>query len=204
MNFTALLALTRFEPPLPDAWQSEQMALSSASERAYLARIERPLRRQQFLVGHRVLRSLLTTAELGNVAIEMDTGRPQLAHQAAHVSIAHSKSAVAVLIASEPVGVDLESARALRDPVAAAALMSMPPDGTSDSAAVLRAWVAAEARLKAGRGALAAVFCSEWEGCHLAVAGLATPPLTGVFDLLTGTYNSAELQWEAVVQQRSS
>lgn len=202
---TELLALTRFESPLPAAWQAEQIARLTASEQAHLARIERPLRREQFVVGHSMLRSMLTTAELGDVAIEVDTnGRPQLARGAAHASIAHSANAVAVIIAREPVGVDLEEIRALQDPVAAAALMSVPPKGETGSAGVLRAWVTFEARLKAGPGAQANAWCSKWDGCHLAVAGLATPPLTGVFDLLTGTYNSAELQWEAVVQQRSS
>ncbi len=200
MPGAAMLGLIRFGSPLPSSWQAEQIDRLTPTEHARLARIQRPLRRDQFLVGHSVLRRLLNSARFDDVTIDVETdGRLRLAASTpAYASIAHSADAGAVIVAREPVGVDIESIRTLRDARAAAALMGMPATAANDSASVLRAWVAAEARLKAGRRALADVWYAVWEGCHLAAAGVATPPLTGVFDLITGTYNPVELQWEAV------
>lgn len=195
-----LLSLTRFESPLPAKWLAEQVDRFTATEHARFTRISLPLRREQFAVGHRMLRWLLAAAGLGEPQIEVDSdGRPRLAADTpAYISIAHSANTVAAIVASGPVGVDLESMRAMRDPCAAAALLGMPADSASDSTAVLRAWVVAEARLKAGQRALPYLWRSTWDNCQLAVAGIATPPLTGVFEAMTGTYNAAELQWEAV------
>jgi hypothetical protein len=116
---------------------------------------------------------------------------------AVYASIAHSANSVAVVVASARVGVDLESMRPVRDTRGAAAMLGLT-EGTHDTASVLRAWVVAEARLKAGPQARAQVWRSTWDRCQLAVAGTANPPVTGVFDAMTGTYNTAELQWEAI------
>ena len=96
-----------------------------------------------------------------------------------------------------PIGVDLESMRRERDLGTAAALLGLAGGGSSDSA-VLRAWVTAEARLKAGPDASPQVWLSTWEACQLAVAGSPSPPLAGVFDGMAGIYNPTALQWEAV------
>ena len=194
------LALGHFESPLPAAWYAEQTSLLTASEHARLARIERPLRREQFVVGHAMLRRLVIEAGYGGarIAVEAD-GRPRLeANMPVYASIAHSADAVAVIIAGEPVGVDLESTQAARDPRAAAALLGLPATDASDAVAVVRAWVVAEARLKAGQQALPDVWWSEWRHCQLAVAGMTFPPHTRGFDVMAGTYNAVELRWEAV------
>ena len=113
------------------------------------------------------------------------------------LEIAHSANAVAVVVAGLPVGVDLESMQPLRDPRAAAAMLGLPAEGAQDAGAILRAWVAAEARVKAGPEALAQVWLTPWERCQIAVAGAANQPLTGVLDGITGIYNAVELEWEA-------
>lgn len=196
----AHLGLSRFESPLSAAWQAELNLLLTASEHGRLARINLPLRREQFVVGHQMLRWLMLAAGFGEPQFEVDIdGRPRLqAATPAYASIAHSANAVAVIVASEPVGIDLESMQTVRDPRAAAALLGLPLNVAGDSACVLRAWVAAEARLKAGPHASVHTWRSTWDHCQLAVAGIANPPLTGVFQVMTGTYNAAEVQWEAV------
>ena len=194
------LYLSRFDSPFPNPWQTAGIAQLTATERVRLARIDRPLRREQFVVGHCMLRRVL--ADAGHVAatIEVDAeGRVLLrARVPLFASIAHSASAVAVVVAGVPVGVDLESMRPLRDPRAAAAMLGLPAEGAEDAASVLRAWVAAEARLKAGPAALAQVWRAPWERCQLAVAGAPYQPLAGVLDGITGIYNAVELEWEAV------
>ena len=192
------LALGHFESPLPAVWCAEQVALLTASEHARLERIERPLRREQFVVGHALLRRLLIEAgyDDARIAVEAD-GRPRLeANTPVYTSIAHSADAVAVIIAGGPVGVDLESTHAPRNPRAAAALLGLPAADASDSVAVVRAWVIAEARLKAGQQALPDVWWSAWHQCQLAAAGMTFPPHTRVFDVMAATYNAVELRWE--------
>ncbi len=197
---TPLLSLTRFESPLPAKCLAEQVDRFTATEHARFLRISLPLRREQFAVGHRMLRWLLAAVGFDEPQIEVDIdGRPRLVTDTStYISVAHSANTVVAIVASGPVGVDLESMQAMRDPRAAAALLGMPADSANDSDSVLRAWVAAEARLKAGQRALPYIWRSTWDNCQLAVAGIATPPLTGVFEAVTGTYNAAELQWEAV------
>jgi len=194
----ARLTLACFDSPLTGAWQSAQIAQLTPTERARLARIERPLRREQFVVGHCMLRRVLADAGHQDAAIEVDAeGRVRLSTNAPlFASIAHSANAVAVVVAGVPVGVDLESMRPLRDPRAAAAMLGLAAEG-ADSGSVLRAWVAAEARMKAGPDALVQVWQTPWEHCQLAVAGAANQPLTGVLDGITGIYNAVELEWEA-------
>ena len=194
------LCLTRFDSQLTHAWQTAQIAQLTPTERMRLARIERPLRREQFVVGHCMLRRVLADAGQQNATIEVDAaGRVRLnANVPLFASIAHSANAVAVVVAEVPVGVDLESMQPLRDPRAAAAMLGLSPGSAEDAGSVLRAWVAAEARVKAGREALAQVWLTLWERCQLAVAGAANQPLTGVLDGITGIYNAVELEWEAV------
>ncbi len=193
------LCLTHFDSPLLPAWQAAQIAQLTATEQVRLARIERPLRREQFVVGHGMLRQVLADAGQQAATIEVDArGRVRLsANVPLFASIAHSANAVAVIVAGLPVGVDLESMQSLRDPRAAAAMLGLPPDGVQDSGAVLRAWVAAEARMKAGPDAHSQVWRTRWARCQLAVAGAANQPLTGVLDGITGIYNAVELEWEA-------
>lgn len=193
------LYLTRLNLPLSDAWQAEQIASFTSSERARLARISRPQRRAQFVVAHRMLRSVLASGGARKAMIEVDAeGRLQLhAGVSVYASLSHSQDFVAAIAAGEPVGVDLECIRRKWHPDEAAALLELAVD-TDAPDAVLRAWVRAEARLKAGPGARPQVWLSRWEGCQLAVAGISSPPLTGVFDAMTGIYNVSRLKWNAV------
>lgn len=193
-----LVCLTRFDSPVPGRWQATQIDRLTPTERTRLARINRPLRREQFVVGHSTLRWVLAAAGFDDATIEIADGQVLLhASVPVYASIAHSANAVAVVVAGARVGVDLESMRPVRDTRAAAATLGLA-EGAHDTASVLRAWVVAEARLKAGPQAGAQVWRSTWDRCQLAVAGTANSPLAGVFDAMTGTYNAAELQWEAV------
>lgn len=194
------LYLSCFDSPLTDTWQTAQIARLTLTERVRLARIERPLRREQFVAGHCLLRRLLADAGHQEATIEVDAdGRVRLsANVPLFASIAHGANAVAVVVAGVPVGVDLEPMKPLRDPRAAAAMLGLPAEGFEDASPILRAWVVAEARLKAGPEAFAQVWRTAWERCQLAVAGAANQPLTGVLDGITGIYNAVELEWEAV------
>jgi len=194
-----LLCLSRFDSPVADGWQASQIERLTPTERARLARIDRPLRREQFVVGHSTLRWVLAAAGFGDAMIEIAADGQVLLHASVPVyaSIAHRANAVAVLVADVPVGVDLESMQPVRDGRAAAAMLGLA-DGAHDTASILYAWVVAEARLKAGPQARAQAWRSTWDRCQLAVAGTANPPLVGVLDAMTGTYNATELQWEAV------
>lgn len=195
-----MLVLTRFESPLSPHWQSQQLQRFSPQEHARFARLSRPLRRQQFVVGHAVLRHMLSEALGDDATIEIgSSGDPCIAAATrTHASIAHSGTAVAVALSSEPIGVDLESARTLRDPRAAAALMNLSPD-TSESTAVLRAWVAREAWVKVGAPPVIQIGRASWDGCELALAGVRNAPLTRVFHLGVGIYNAVDLAWEMCV-----
>jgi phosphopantetheinyl transferase len=198
---TPSLYLRRFAMPLNDAWQAEQIVRLTCSERARVARISRPQRRAQFVVAHYMLREALVSGGLHDARIEVDAeGRLQVlqANATVHASIAHSKDWVAVIVAGDPVGVDLESIPHRRDLAAAAAMLDLTSAEAATPNAVLRAWVTAEARLKAGQNATPQVWLSVWESCQLAVAGVSSPPLTGVFDGMTGIYNAAKFQWDAV------
>lgn len=194
------LYLTRFESPLSAGWQAAQIARLTQTERARLARIERPLRREQFVIGHCTLRRALADIGQPGATIEVDAeGRVRLsADRPLFASIAHSASSVAVVLAGVPIGVDLEHMQRLRDPRAAAALLGLAAADAGDPDTVLRAWVVGEARMKAGPDAVSQVWRAPWERCQLAVAGAANQPLTGVLDGSTGIYNAVELEWEAV------
>ena len=198
---TPSLYLRRFATPLNDTWQAEQIARLTCSERARLARISRPQRRAQFVVAHCMLREALVSGGLHDATIEVDAeGRLHSLHASATVyaSIAHSEDWVAVIAAGDPVGVDLESIPHRRELKAAASMLGLSPTDAAAPDAVLRAWVTAEARLKAGQNASPQVWLSAWQGCQLAVAGVSSPPPTRVFDGMTGIYNVVKFQWDAV------
>ena len=196
---TPLLYLSRFNLPLSNAWEAEQITRMTSTELVRLARISRPQRRAQFVVAHCALRWALAASGLENATIEVNHEGRLLLHAGVPVyaSIAHSADSVAAIVSGGPIGVDLESTHRKRDLGAAAAMLNLCADEASD-AAVLRAWVTAEARLKAGPGASSDVWLSSWGACQLAVAGIPSPPLTGVFDGMAGIYNATALQWEAV------
>jgi hypothetical protein len=148
-----------------------------------------------------MLRQALVSGGLHDARIEVDAeGRLQVlhAHATVYASIAHSEDWVAVIVAGDPVGVDLESIVHRRDLAAAAAMLDLTSAEAATPNAVLRAWVTAEARLKAGQNASRQVWLSTWQSCQLAVAGVPSPPPTGVFDGMTGIYNAAKFQWDAV------
>ncbi|HWL74625.1 MAG TPA: hypothetical protein VNQ74_12190, partial [Burkholderiaceae bacterium] len=146
---TPSLYLTRLALPLSDAWQAEQVASFTPSERARLARISRPQRRAQFVMGHRMLRSALTSAGADNAIVDVDAdGRVQLhAQPPVYASISHSQEFVAAIAAGEPVGVDLECIPPKSAPSESAAMLELPLVDADTPEAVLRAWVTAEARL---------------------------------------------------------
>lgn len=193
----AHLGLTLFESPLAPAWVAEQSAVLSVSEQSRLSLIERPLRREQFVVGHRLLRLVLAQCGLHDVRIEVDpSGKLVIRSNAVvYASVAHSGNAVAVGVCGSAIGIDLEASRVLADPSTAAALV-----GTTDASnsGVLHAWTTSEARLKAGHAAQIVAWRADWQDCLLAVSGVSHPPLTGVFEVMAGTYNPIELRWEQV------
>ena len=67
-----IVALTCFKSPLDATWQAAQIEAMTASERTRLARIHRSLRRDQFVVGHRLLRHLLALVGDDDSVIEVD------------------------------------------------------------------------------------------------------------------------------------
>jgi hypothetical protein len=207
----SVLWLAQFESPLPQPWVDDQFAALSDSERTRLARIRRPLRREQFVLGHALLRRVLVATGLSAPVIEVgDTGQPIVRSDDApatdrdwHLSLAHSGGAIAALVAPEPVGVDIEIARQLRDAAGIVAYLGAAPKapGADLHAVALQAWVIAEARAKVGSRAAPAdsarVYTTEWNGCWLAVAGSTKPPDCFVSDPLLGTYNPLPLSWTA-------
>jgi phosphopantetheinyl transferase len=99
----------------------------------------------------RIARCARLSRPLGskNATIEVDhDGRP-LVHASVPVyaSIAHSADSVAAIVSGDPIGVDLESTLRKRD-LGATAMLSICGDEASNAAAILRAWITAEARLK--------------------------------------------------------
>ncbi len=207
------LWLASCAPALDPLWVEGQQSLFSASERARLARIHRPQRRAQFIAGHVLARQLLQFA-LGR-AVTVDVvgdGRPSLiAAEPWTLSLSHSGSWVAALVAEGPAGVDIELDRPLRD---AAALRALLEERNGDSAhtvvasndATLCEWTLAEARLKAGVAAPA--FYARWDASSggtsdrgdlwLAVAGVARQPALCFADLAARSYNDCSLGWNRV------
>lgn len=211
----SVLWLTEFLSPLQQAWIEREMRSFSASEAQRLARIRRPIRREQFVAGHVLLRRLLMSVGVAEPMIDVaPDGRPHLAAadgaSAWHVSLAHSRNAVAALASPAAAGVDIEVRRSLRDPHGVAALLgssaatfaAATAAGSDPSESALKSWVAAEARAKAGSAAstsgdTGATWIADWNGCWICVAGTANSPETFVSDLTRETYNSAPQQWVA-------
>lgn len=194
------LWLTRWRSPLPAVWLRDAIAAFSASERVRLQRLRRPLRREQFIVGHVLLRQALTAAAAPDIQIEVDdAGRPR--HAYLGLSLSHSGTVAVAAVGVGPLGVDVERERSLRDPAGVLALLGEPvpaPATTTASlnALALRRWTVFEARHKAGP---AAAGTPVWLGRSgdqlLALAGPVEPPSTYVFDMLLGTYNSCHIDW---------
>ena len=188
----ARLAVARYGASLAELAMNAEDLLGE-SERAYLMRIQRPQRRAQFFRGRELLRYLLIDCDA--TADVDDDGRPRIRSTTSlHASIAHSGDAVAAVVAACPVGVDIEPARKWRDPAAIEALL----DTGGGQSAALRAWVVAEARLKAGGTAGPSTWRASWNDCEVALMGVQDPPLTVFFDVATATYNPLELQWQMV------
>lgn len=161
-----VLWLTQFEPERPKQWTAQRIALFSPSERTRLERIKKPLRREQFIVGHVLLRALLSALGAHNPEIAVtDEGRPYWTgtheqNPSWYLSLAHSQTAVAALAAQAPKGVDIEHDRTLRDgsglirwltnqaPVFSGAYAHESP-----STLALKLWVASEAHIKASNAA---------------------------------------------------
>lgn len=143
------------------AWLTE-------AERGRLAAMTAPLRRDQYLAGHWLARQA-ASAWLGGEPQEWewrpDGPRPALARRshghACQLSIAHCGHWVAVAVAGEPIGLDIESGRAGDDWTGRARrLLSLPEAATVAAApdprqAFLRFWTLKEAEGKrAGTGLL--------------------------------------------------
>lgn len=92
-----------------------------AAELQRLETITAPLRRRQFLAGHWLVRDLAARCRGGAATdwqFESDgRGQPALRHRHLHLaaSISHSGSFVAVAVAKQPIGLDLEYPRRPRD-----------------------------------------------------------------------------------------
>jgi phosphopantetheinyl transferase len=157
----------------------------SDSERQRLERLSRPLRRQQFIAAHALLRLAAASLDVpaDSLRCEVDgDGRPRIEAPAGwQASLSHSGAYVAVLLdrGTRPVGVDIEQMRAERDIVAIVRAACGVDAGSRDQA--YQVWAAHEARLKtAADGVPAAGDMSAWhasfDGHALAVAGTRQPP----------------------------
>ncbi|GAB2655531.1 4'-phosphopantetheinyl transferase family protein [Arenimonas aestuarii] len=105
-----------------------------AAERRRLDAISAPLRRRQFLAGHWLVRDLAARSR-GDTATDWrletdDRGQPALRRGNARLaaSISHSGGFVAVVVASQPVGLDLEFPGRPRDLAALAAFTFSPQE----------------------------------------------------------------------------
>lgn len=195
----SVLWLTEFATPLDAAWVERETRCFSTSERARLARVSRPLRREQFIVGHVLLRRLLAAHGVADRTVEVEPdGRPRLAAATPwRVSLSHCDRTVVALIAATAAGVDVERDRSLRDPAALAAFLD---DQRADRLASLADWVIAEARAKCGT-ADAPAWITRRHDCWIAVAGARNAPALSAHDLSNQTYNPLEQKWTAVPRE---
>lgn len=105
-----------------------------ADERELLGKITAPLRRRQFLAGHWLVRDLAARCRGGTAAdwqLESDDrGQPALRHRNTRLSasISHSGAFVAVAVANQPVGLDLEYPGRPRDLAALAGFTFSPEE----------------------------------------------------------------------------
>jgi hypothetical protein len=186
----------------------------SAAELERLRRLTRPSRRRQFIAAHALLRRVSKKRGENAPALEITAaGAPRILARAEadpprHVGIAHSGGWVAVALSEAPIGIDIETARRFSDPAAAldwtgwlggpAAATTGDPMGESMNdphAAVLAAWVAAEARAKLGAPCASPPWRARYGDLELAVAGTARPPLARLVDPRRNRYNSILLVW---------
>ena len=191
-----LLWLAEFDSPLDAEWVENETRHFSDSERDRLARIGRTLRREQFVVGHVLLRRLLAEHGVAEAVVEVGSdGRPRLAGAPPwHVSLAHCDRTVIALIATAAAGVDVERERPLRDPAALEAFLGDPH---ADPAHALERWVVAEARIKCGVGD-ASAWIARRDNAYIAVAGPPNAPALWTHDLINVTYNRLAQKWTAV------
>lgn len=105
-----------------------------AAERERLEKITAPLRRRQFLAGHWLVRDLAARCRGGAAAdwqLETDgRGQPALRNRNTRLcaSISHSGGFVAVAVATQPVGLDLEYPGRPRDLAALAGFTFSPEE----------------------------------------------------------------------------
>jgi hypothetical protein len=178
--------------PAADAgWVAAFEPQLSPSERARLARLVRPQRRQQFLAAHALARRAVA-ARTGCAANDVQLtqhpeGRPQIAvPPGLRVSLAHAATHAAVLLDiagpdDAPLGVDIEACRAERDIEAIVKAIGENPASRLD--AYVR-WAWHEARHKAP--AAVCGWVGAWGGFVLAAAGVELPPTVWRVDLNAG------------------
>lgn len=156
----------------PLAWQtwpqSELLGPLSAEEQARYWSLRQPTRARQFLLSRYLLRQLLgrwlgqPPARL-RFAMEPH-GRPCLLDERLQFNLSHSGDWLVLALGTPRLGVDIEQARRLADPLALARrychpleltqLLALPAD--EQTAAFLRLWSLKEALLKAHGGGLQA------------------------------------------------
>jgi len=131
----------------------------SASEQVRLARLRVPARRDQYLAGHWLVRSLLA-AEGGTPfdwSLDERPGLPPAVqdHAGLQVSLSHSGLWIAAAVSAAPIGIDIEQ----RDPPRSALrhfehllLADDDTPGTLDDDALLQRWVIKEAWVKRHHG----------------------------------------------------
>jgi 4'-phosphopantetheinyl transferase len=157
-----LLRLEADAADAPPAWLND-------GERERLERMTAPLRRRQFIAGHRLARELAAATTGSGFAtwdlVADEYGAPRLLAGGVaspwHVSLAHGGEWIACALATVPIGIDLESAPRPRD-VAALARHALAPRNADEvvaladearTAAFYRYWALAEAQGKhGGRG----------------------------------------------------
>jgi 4'-phosphopantetheinyl transferase len=149
---------------LHDATDGEAAALDAGDRRRFEA-MTSPRRRQQFVAGRQLARTLAAALH-GDAAEDWGvettaTGAPRLVSRrrpdaGLHVSIAHSADRVACVVAPVAIGIDLEAAPRPRDLLALAGFVFPPGvrdelaalDAQARQAAFYRTWALAEAHGK--------------------------------------------------------
>ena len=177
LAWTTLKSLLGAWPEPPEGWLSE-------AETARLASIATPARRNQFLAGRWLLRTVLTRAHGGQPwqwrLSAPEEGPPAVTEGVAsggplHLALSHSGPVLACAIGAAPVGIDIEAPRRDRDIEGIAALCCDPQErawlaegpNSQRAARFYRIWTAKEAWLKQHADAL-----SPWrlQQIHLCLA----------------------------------
>lgn len=122
---------------------------------------DRIRRRLCFGLTRQLLSRLLGCRPVDVDIVRPDKGKPSLVGAPFHFSVSHSRTALAIAVAGQPLGVDIEPAEALEDSLALAELFLRESDlekirllsGDEQDQCVRRLWTECEAYLKAkGRG----------------------------------------------------